>query len=78
MPLNSFESNALRLLQQKIDTYIRANADNLAIGSSLVVNDISATALAYSSAVSYIRALNDVLGMCTEVEDELMGRGKKK
>lgn len=78
MPLNSFESNALRLLEQKINAFIKANADNLAIGSSLVLNDANATALAYSGAVSYIRALNDCLGMCEEVEDEMMGRTGKK
>lgn len=76
--LNSFEAAALRALKKKIDAYLLANQINLANGNSLVDSDTAATAMNYSSAVGYVRALNDVLGMCQEVEDELMGRGKKQ
>lgn len=78
MPLNSFESSALRALAKRINEYITANAENLAFGSSIVQDDVNATAQNYCSAVAYMRALRDVLGMCEEVEDELLGRGKKQ
>lgn len=74
--LNSFEAASLRLLAKKVGDAIQTRAANLVIGSALVQNDADATALNYSGEVAYVRALNDVLGMCHDVEDELL-RGKK-
>lgn len=70
--LNSFDSAALRGLRKKIDEYIEVNAKNLAFGSSIVQSDVHATAMHYCEAVAYIRALNDVIGMCADVEDDLL------
>lgn len=75
--LNSFEAASLRALAKKINEYIAANSENLALGSSAVTSDVNATAMNYTSAVAYMRALRDVLGMCEEVEDELLGRTTK-
>lgn len=73
--LNSFEAASLRKLKQKIDLRIADNADGIAGGNCMVLNDADATAQNYSSATAYIRALHDVLELCKEVEDELL-RGK--
>lgn len=74
--LNSFEANSLRLLAKKIDATIQEKARILVIGSAAIQNDVNATAMNYCSEVAYVRALHDVLGMCEDVEDELL-RGKK-
>ncbi len=74
--LNSFESAALRLLVQKITSVMHSNIEAVAFGNARIGNDINATAMNYSGAVSYIQALYDVTGLCQEVEDELLGRAK--
>lgn len=68
----TLDTAALRMLAKRIDAWIRINADNLAIGSSLVHGDANATLQAYSSAVGYVKALNDVLTLCQEVESDLI------
>jgi len=67
----TLDTAALRLLAKKVDTLIEINRHNLGTGNALVPGDANATALNYSSAVGYIRALHDILGMCEDVEDEL-------
>ena len=69
-----FETPAFRALEGKIGELIRINVDNLAIGSSIIANDMNATAQAYCSAVAYIRALHTVIELCEQVEDEQFGR----
>jgi phytoene/squalene synthetase len=76
--LNSFDAASLRLLAQKVNTIIDVNSDALARGNGYIPGDTAATAQNYCSSINYIRALNDVLGLCQEVEDELLGRNQKK
>ena len=71
MAIGSYDSAALRLIDQKVRDYIRVNAEHLAEGNAHVGNDASATAMNYMSNVGYVRALRDVLDMCGAVEAEL-------
>ncbi len=77
MPLNSYESRAQSLLANKLDARITAIATSLANGDARNIGDVAATAQTYSEQIGYIRALRDVLTLCQEVEDELLGRKKK-
>lgn len=70
--MDSFEASSLRLLKQRIDEVIRTNCEDLANGNALVANDLIATGGNYYSATGYVRALNDVLAMCKDVEDQLL------
>lgn len=72
--LNSFESAVLRLLEKRLADYLAANIQTLSYGGDLVVGNVHATAQNYSSSTAYIRALRDVLALCKEVEDEMLGR----
>jgi hypothetical protein len=67
----TFDTVALRMLAKRVDELITINRDNLGTGNALVPGDANATALNYSSAVGYIRALHDILGVCEDVEDQL-------
>lgn len=70
--MNALDTMAMRLLQKKLDEWAEKNIRALANGGSLDIGDFHATALQYSSAVAYIRALTDVREtLCKEVEDEL-------
>lgn len=77
-PLNSFESVFARALEKKIKAVQEANAEDLAKGNAVIQNDLVATGGNYLSSVAYIRALDNVLDWCRDVEDEMMGRTGKK
>lgn len=76
--LNSFDAASLRLLAKKVSEIIDANNEALGGGNAFVLGDINATAQNYVSTTNYVRALRDVLTLCQQVEDELLGRNEKK
>lgn len=76
--LNSFDAASLRLLAQKVNDRIDANSAAVAGGNAYIPGDTVATAQNYCSQINYLRALHDVIALCQEVEDELLGRNEKK
>lgn len=71
MPTLTLDTVALRLLTKRVHDLIDTNRNALGLGNALAPGDANATALNYSSAVGYIRALHDILGICEDVEEEL-------
>lgn len=76
--LNSFDAASLRLLAKKVNDIIDANSLAVANGNAYIPGDTVATAQNYCSQINYIRALHDVIGLCKDVEDDLLGRNEKK
>lgn len=75
--LTSFDTEIGRRLAADIETHLQGHKDGLAAGTARVENSADATAQNYAEAVGYVRALNAVLAFLREIEDEMMGRGKK-
>lgn len=76
--MNSFESKVFRLLVEKIEQIRQVNSDALAAGNAKAgQSDIGVTVHNYCEAVGYIRALNNVVDWCAEIEDGILGRTRK-
>lgn len=76
--MNSLEAHVARQLVERITEDMRARTEALLNGSAISQRDASATAQAYCEAVGYIRALQTVLIIVQEINDELTGRAKKR
>lgn len=59
-----------RKLNEKVREVWQAKSDELEAG---YLGDPGLVAMNYRATVGYIRALRDVLDMCEQVEEELMG-----
>lgn len=77
VPLNSFDSAALKAMAHRLDAMIIEHAEALANGAASMKGDASATALLYSDRVGFIRALRIMREQLQTIEDELLGRGPK-
>ena len=75
-PLNSFESAFYGHLHQRIEEDAKRVAGEMISGFALG-GDATATVQKYSEAVGYYKGLQAVLRMCSDVQDHLMGRGKR-
>ncbi len=69
--INSFDSAALRLVDAKLQEWLTANADSMAVGTDLVPENASATAQNYAQHVGYCKALRDIKGLLEQVEEDL-------
>lgn len=79
--VSSFDSVFRTRLHTRIEESIERHMLSLANGEARPSKNSSTlrtTAEAYENLVGYIQALRDVVGMCQDVEDDLMGREKKK
>ncbi len=74
--MNSFDSTVGRLLAQRIAEEVKGREYNLARNSARS-DEAAATARNYGEQTAYVLALDHVLEWCKEIEDELLGRGKK-
>ncbi len=70
--MNSYESEVHKLFVRKIKEARTKQADDLAKGSVLNMNDIYATALGYSRAKGYREALDHTIAWLEEIESDLM------
>jgi len=73
--MNSYESAVGQLLARRIEELIGEKTRVLIDGGRITANDPQATASAYMSEVSYIRALRDVMQICQDVERDLRKSG---
>ena len=74
---DSFDSAIARSLALKLAEQIKIVGHNLAHGSAMMATP-DLTAQKYSEELGYVRALNDVLAICHELEEDFHGRGKSQ
>lgn len=69
--MNALDTFAMRVMRKRLDEWIDANVKATGAGAQKQ-GGMEATAMLYSEACGYIRALKDVSEtLCKEVEDEL-------
>ena len=71
-----FDIRALSLLSERLDAIIQNKALSVVQGGVLG-KTTDETAQGYADAIGYVRAMNDVIKVCEDIEDQIMGRKTK-
>lgn len=71
--VSKFETRAFRLLAERLDNKVQDAALALAQGAARSAS-AEATAQEYCEKAGFIRGLQTVVGMCQDIEDEIMGK----